>query len=190
MNLFLIVCLHILSRFVSQCFSSLRCDCSGSISVRADALTEKKFRGWHVAIRNVQDKKKSVYVCVCVCVCVCVRERERERESNKKQQQQKTNKQKNDTPPHKKKKLLFGFRKFKSWHLSHFSAKLFVNILVEVHFFAFLFFSVLYSLFFPLFHSLSIYLSMGGARGVVVIAVGNEHGDTSSNPGRYWLHFT
>ena len=28
------------------------------------------------------------------------------------------------------------------------------------------------------------------ARGVVVIAVGNEHGDTSSNPGRYWLHFT
>ena len=27
-------------------------------------------------------------------------------------------------------------------------------------------------------------------RGVVVIAVGNEHGDTSSNPGRYWLHFT
>ena len=30
----------------------------------------------------------------------------------------------------------------------------------------------------------------GGARGVVVIAVGNEHGDTSSNPGRNWLHFT
>ena len=29
-----------------------------------------------------------------------------------------------------------------------------------------------------------------GARGVVVIAEGNEHGDTSSNPGRYWLHFT
>ena len=26
--------------------------------------------------------------------------------------------------------------------------------------------------------------SSGGARGVVVIAVGNEHGDTSSNPGR------
>ena len=24
----------------------------------------------------------------------------------------------------------------------------------------------------------------GGARGVVVIVVGNEHGDTSSNPGR------
>ena len=30
----------------------------------------------------------------------------------------------------------------------------------------------------------------GGARGVVVIAVGNEHGHTSSNPGRDWLHFT
>ena len=27
-------------------------------------------------------------------------------------------------------------------------------------------------------------LSSGGARGVVVITVGNEHGDTSSNPGR------
>ena len=24
----------------------------------------------------------------------------------------------------------------------------------------------------------------GGARGVVIIVVGNEHGDTSSNPGR------
>ena len=32
--------------------------------------------------------------------------------------------------------------------------------------------------------------TFGGAHGVVVIAVGNEHGDTSSNPGRYWLHFT
>ena len=30
----------------------------------------------------------------------------------------------------------------------------------------------------------------GGARGVVVIVVGNEHGGTSSNPGRDWLHFT
>ena len=35
-----------------------------------------------------------------------------------------------------------------------------------------------------------ISMSSGGARGVVVITVGNEHGDTSSNPGRYWLHFT
>ena len=33
-------------------------------------------------------------------------------------------------------------------------------------------------------------LHFGGARGVVVIAVGNEHGDTSSNPERDWLHFT
>ena len=30
----------------------------------------------------------------------------------------------------------------------------------------------------------------GGARGVVVIVVGNGHGDSSSNPGRDWLHFT
>ena len=30
----------------------------------------------------------------------------------------------------------------------------------------------------------------GGARGVMVIAVGNGHGDSSSNPGRDWLHFT
>ena len=30
----------------------------------------------------------------------------------------------------------------------------------------------------------------GGARGVFVIVVGNEHDDTSSNPGRDWLHFT
>ena len=30
----------------------------------------------------------------------------------------------------------------------------------------------------------------GGARGVMVIVIGNEHGDTSSNPGRDWLHFT
>ena len=26
--------------------------------------------------------------------------------------------------------------------------------------------------------------------GVIVIVVRNEHGDTSSNPGRDWLHFT
>ena len=29
-----------------------------------------------------------------------------------------------------------------------------------------------------------------GACGVMVIVVGNGHGDTSSNPGRDWLHFT
>ena len=28
-----------------------------------------------------------------------------------------------------------------------------------------------------------------GARGVIVIVVGNEHSDTSSNPARDWLHF-
>ena len=30
----------------------------------------------------------------------------------------------------------------------------------------------------------------GGVRGVLVIVVGHGHGDTSSNPGRDWLHFT
>ena len=30
----------------------------------------------------------------------------------------------------------------------------------------------------------------GGARGVVVVVVGNGHGDTSSKPGFDWLHFT
>ena len=30
----------------------------------------------------------------------------------------------------------------------------------------------------------------GGARGVMVIVVGNGHGDTISNPGWDWLHFT
>ena len=29
-----------------------------------------------------------------------------------------------------------------------------------------------------------------GARGVMIIVVGNGHGDTSSNPGRDSLHFT
>ena len=28
------------------------------------------------------------------------------------------------------------------------------------------------------------------ARGVMVIVAGNGHGDTSSNPGPDWLHFT
>ena len=36
---------------------------------------------------------------------------------------------------------------------------------------------------------MKIYIS-GGAYGVMVIVVGNGHGDTSSNPGRDWLHFT
>ena len=30
----------------------------------------------------------------------------------------------------------------------------------------------------------------GGAGGVIVIVVENGHDDTSSNPGRDWLHFT
>ena len=30
----------------------------------------------------------------------------------------------------------------------------------------------------------------GGARGVMVIVVGNGHDDTSSNPSRDWLYFT
>ena len=30
----------------------------------------------------------------------------------------------------------------------------------------------------------------GGARGVMVIIIGNGHGDLSSNPGRDRLHFT
>ena len=36
----------------------------------------------------------------------------------------------------------------------------------------------------------SWYVKSGGARGVMVIVVGNGRGDTSSNPGRDWLHFT
>ena len=35
-----------------------------------------------------------------------------------------------------------------------------------------------------------LYKAFGGARGVIVIVAGNGHGDTSSNPGRDWLHFT
>ena len=35
-----------------------------------------------------------------------------------------------------------------------------------------------------------IKVDCGGARRVMVILAGNEHGDTSSNPGRDWLHFT
>ena len=39
---------------------------------------------------------------------------------------------------------------------------------------------------------ISVFISLfaGGARGVMVIVVGIGHGDTSSNPGRDWLHFT
>ena len=37
---------------------------------------------------------------------------------------------------------------------------------------------------------LIILWATGGARGIIAIVVGNEHGETSSNPGRDWLHFT
>ena len=33
-------------------------------------------------------------------------------------------------------------------------------------------------------------IGKGGARGVLVIVVGNGHSDTGSNPERDWLHFT
>ena len=33
-------------------------------------------------------------------------------------------------------------------------------------------------------------IAIKGPRGVMVIAVGNGHGNTSSNAGRDWLHFT
>ena len=35
-----------------------------------------------------------------------------------------------------------------------------------------------------------IIILIPGARGVMVIFAGNGLGDTSSNPGRDWLHFT
>ena len=41
----------------------------------------------------------------------------------------------------------------------------------------------------PNWYCLSIRV-LGGARGVMVIIVEKGHGDTSSNPGRDWLHFT
>ena len=42
-------------------------------------------------------------------------------------------------------------------------------------------------------HKEKIWIGMeinGGTRVVMVIIVGNGHGDTISNPGRDWLHFT
>ena len=36
----------------------------------------------------------------------------------------------------------------------------------------------------------SLHYNWGGARGVMVIVAGYGHGDTSSNPGPDWLHFT
>ena len=37
---------------------------------------------------------------------------------------------------------------------------------------------------------MAVNVYFGGARGVIVIVVGNGHGDTSSNPERDRLHFT
>ena len=34
---------------------------------------------------------------------------------------------------------------------------------------------------------IAYYMVSGGARGVMAIVVGNDHGDTSSNPGWDWL---
>ena len=46
----------------------------------------------------------------------------------------------------------------------------------------------------PVFPSIHLYTIttnyFGSAHGVMVIVVGNGHGDSSSNPGREWLHFT
>ena len=39
-------------------------------------------------------------------------------------------------------------------------------------------------------HLSNLYNKVFGARGVMVIVVGNGHGDMSSNSGRDWLHFT
>ena len=36
----------------------------------------------------------------------------------------------------------------------------------------------------------NLFIVNGGACGVMVIVIGNGHSDTSSNPGRSWLHFT
>ena len=46
-----------------------------------------------------------------------------------------------------------------------------------------------YFVFFILFYSINYYYR-GGARGVMVIVVGNWHSDSSSNTVREWLHFT
>ena len=43
----------------------------------------------------------------------------------------------------------------------------------------------------PVYHSqIRLCVKCTDARGVMVIVVGNGHDDTSSNPGRDWLHFT
>ena len=37
---------------------------------------------------------------------------------------------------------------------------------------------------------IAVAIKSGGARGVMVIVIGNGYSNTSSNPGRDWLHFT
>ena len=39
-------------------------------------------------------------------------------------------------------------------------------------------------------HPYSFQIIYGGARGVMIIVIGNGYGDTNSNPGLEWLHFT
>ena len=38
--------------------------------------------------------------------------------------------------------------------------------------------------------ALNSILGDGGAHGVMVIVIGNGHDNSSSNPGRDWMHFT
>ena len=47
----------------------------------------------------------------------------------------------------------------------------------------------MYILLWDTYTHLNILSKSGGAHGVMVIVVGNAHGDTSSNPGRDRLHF-
>ena len=53
----------------------------------------------------------------------------------------------------------------------------------ESYFISYVYFTIKISLYFS-------ELSWTEHYGVMVIVVGNGHGDTSSNPGRDWLHFT
>ena len=38
-------------------------------------------------------------------------------------------------------------------------------------------------------NAINMLVAQGSACGAKIIVVGNRHGDTSSNPGRDWLHF-
>ena len=54
----------------------------------------------------------------------------------------------------------------------------------------FLGFAKYYRMYVKLKNSIKQSTKKGGARGVMVIVVGNGHGGKSSNLGRDWLHFT